>query len=89
MRDLRIREAMTKEEIEQFGADNPHRIEYAYGSTTDYDTPAPILLRSLDFWMPLGRAKRIHQWLGRAISECEQRRKPNDKKAKVRNQRVS
>jgi hypothetical protein len=75
MRDLRIKESMTKEEKAEYGEDNPHRIEYVYGAVTNIkDSRHPILLNVKDFWMPLGRAKQIYAWLGKAIAECEKRK---------------
>ena len=71
MKDLRIKEWMTPEDMREFGADNPHRIEYAYGAINKDETETPIILRVADFWMPLTRAKKIHAWLGKAIAKCE------------------
>lgn len=71
MKDLRIKERMTPEEIKQFGKDHPLRIEFAYGAVSEWDRQKPIILNIPSFWMPLGRAKQIHKWLGRAIAECE------------------
>lgn len=69
MRELRIKEKMTRAEKAEHG--EKHRIEYAYGAVfNDPKTAKPILLKSEDFWMPLGRAKKIHAWLGKAIKEC-------------------
>lgn len=77
MKELRLREKMTPLERKEWGEDNPHRIEYAYGSISergcDTGDTTPIILKVADFWMPLSRAKRIHQWLGKAITECEKR----------------
>lgn len=70
MKELRIKEPMTKAEQKEFGQE--HRIEYVYGATFNGRSRNPILLKSSDFWMPLGRAKKIHAWLGRAIKEAEQ-----------------
>jgi hypothetical protein len=77
MRDLRIKEPMTAAEKKELGENHPMRKEYVYGAVVSGQTngPNPILLKSLDFWMPLSRAKRIHKWLGEAIRECEQRRR--------------
>lgn len=69
MRDLRIKEPMTKAEKREHGEE--HRIEYVYGAVCEYDSRTPIILKSTDFWMPISRAKRIHERLGRAIAECE------------------
>jgi hypothetical protein len=75
MKDLRIKESMTKKEKEEYGEDNPHRIEYVYGAVTkDLESRKPIILNVKDFWMPVGRAKQIHAWLGKAIAECEKRK---------------
>lgn len=75
MKDLRLLEKMTKQEIAEWGKDNPHRIEYAYGAVCKVDNDMPIILRVRDFWMPLQRAKQIHEWLGKAIAQCEKKKR--------------
>lgn len=77
MRDLRIKERMSKEDQKEF---SQYRTEYVYGSVSTFDNKKPIILKSSDFWMPLTRAKRIHAWLGKAIKECENRKKKRAKR---------
>lgn len=71
---LRIMEPMTKEEIAEFGEDNPYRIEYAFGAVNP-ECDEPIMLRTADFWMPVERAEEIRDWLNHAIIYMRGRRK--------------
>lgn len=73
---------MSPAEKKQFGKDNRYRIEYAYGALSQWDRQQPIILKIESFWMPLSRAKKIHNWLGRAIAKCENKRRKKDEKRK-------